>query len=184
MNAILDSFILVAVSEMGDKTQLLALVLAARFKKPWAIMAGILVATLFNHALAAFFGGWLSAHISPEATRWIIGLAFLGFAAWMLIPDKADEATEANRFGPFLTTVFLFFLAEMGDKTQLATVALGAKFAMPIVVTMSTTAAMLLTDGLAIFFGERLMKRVPMHWIRYVACALFGIFGIVVLLGH
>jgi putative Ca2+/H+ antiporter (TMEM165/GDT1 family) len=178
----LHSFLLVAASEMGDKTQLLALVLASRFRKPWTIMAGILVATILNHGLASWAGGWVSTLVSETLLRWILSGTFFAFALWILIPDKDEELKESNRFGPFLTTVVAFFLAEMGDKTQLATLALGARFASPFAVTLGTTAGMLLADGLAVFFGEKLTSKLSMKWVRLFASILFFIFGIGILL--
>jgi len=181
MDSILQSFLLVTVSEMGDKTQLLALVLAARFRKPWTIMAGILVATLLNHGLAAWLGGTMAALVDPKTLRWILALTFFAFAAWILIPDKDEGTTHAGRNGAFLTTLVAFFLAEMGDKTQLATVALGARFDNLTAVTLGTTAGMLAADGLVVFFGEPLTKKIPMYWIRFVACVLFVLFGVAIL---
>jgi putative Ca2+/H+ antiporter (TMEM165/GDT1 family) len=178
MIVIAQCFALIFASEMGDKTQLLALVLAARFRKPWTTMSGILVATILNHALASWAGGWLSTLASPATLRWILALIFFVFAAWILIPDKDDESTgEKSTRGAFLTTVITFFLAEMGDKTQLVTVALGARFNDPVAVTIGTTLGMLGADGLAVFFGERLTKVVPMKWIRAGTAVLFALFG-------
>lgn len=183
MDAILQSFLLVFASEIGDKTQLLALVLVSRFHKPWTIMAGILVATILNHALAAFSGNWIAAHINHEILRWVLGIIFFVFAAWILIPDKDNETSGNQRFGAFLTTLITFFLAEMGDKTQLATIALGAKFASIAAVTFGTTLGMLAADGLAVFFGEKLTKNIPLKNIRITACVLFILFGISIIFG-
>jgi putative Ca2+/H+ antiporter (TMEM165/GDT1 family) len=182
MNAILQSFALVFASEMGDKTQLLALILASRFRKPWTIMAGILCATLLNHGLASYVGGYMSETVSPRTLAWVLAIIFFVFAAWILIPDKDDGLKVEPRFGAFLTTLVTFFLAEMGDKTQLATVALGARFNAPVVVTIGTTLGMLGADGLAVFLGEKITKVVPMNYIRYFASALFFIFGLYILL--
>lgn len=182
MEAILNSFLLVFVSEMGDKTQLLALVLAARFKKPWPIMAGILVATLLNHALASYAGAFITHYLSAEILRWILAATFIGFGLWILVPDKEEEFKNSNTWGPFLTTTVAFFFAEMGDKTQLATVALGAKYAAPLLVTLGTTVGMLGADGLAVFFGHKFTDRVPMLWVHRIASALFIIFGLGILL--
>lgn len=184
MEAALNSFLLVFASEMGDKTQLLALVLASRFKKPWTIMAGILAATLLNHALASWAGGWLSSFFSAQILAWILAATFLAFAVWILIPDKDEELKEAGKFGAFLTTVVAFFMAEMGDKTQLATVALGAKYASPIIVTAGTTVGMLASDGLAVFFGHKLTERISMKWVRRTASFLFAAFGLAILFGR
>lgn len=184
MEALLQSFGLVLASEMGDKTQLLALVLALRFKKPWVVMAGILVATLLNHGLATAVGGWLGSMVPENTLRIGLAVIFFAFAAWILVPDKIDddEAEAKTGTSAFMTTTILFFLAEMGDKTQLATVALGAKFQMPIAVTAGTTLGMLAADGLAVVFGERLTKIVPMKTIRIVSCLLFALFGVGILL--
>ena len=181
MQALLQSFFLVLASEMGDKTQLLALVLAARYRKPWTVMAGILVATLLNHGLASWSGKWLASLLAPERLAQVLAFTFFAFAAWILVPDKDEELKEHGRFGAFLTTTFTFFLAEMGDKTQLATDALGARFHDPWLVTLGTTLGMLVADGLAVFFGENLTKRISMQWIRRLAAALFALFGVLVL---
>jgi putative Ca2+/H+ antiporter (TMEM165/GDT1 family) len=177
MEVLLNCFILVFAGEMGDKTQLLALVLAARFRKPWTIMAGVLVATMLNHALAAWGGQALASFVGPETLRWGLAVLFFLFAAWILIPDKEDEPKEVGHFGAFLTTVIAFFVAEMGDKTQLATIALGARYSNVLLVTAGTTLGMLASNALAIFLGERLLKRVPMQWIRRGASVLFVLFG-------
>lgn len=183
METLVQSFLLVVASEMGDKTQLLALVLASRYRKPWTIMAGILVATLLNHGLAAWMGGWISSFVSPDVLRWTLAATFFGFALWLLVPDKDDGMPSEQRFGPFITTTIVFFLAEMGDKTQLATVALGAKFNSTLLVTLGTTAGMLVADGIAVFFGDKLTERIPMKWVRRFACFLFVLFGIGILVG-
>lgn len=183
MEAIFNSFLLVFVSEMGDKTQLLALILAARFRKPWPIMAGIFVATILNHALASYLGSFVTYYISKEILKWILALTFIGFGLWILVPDKDEEFKDKHKWGPFLTTTVAFFFAEMGDKTQLATVALGAKFAAPLLVTAGTTLGMLGADGLAVFFGDKLTKRISMRWIHRAASALFIFFGIGIILG-
>ena len=177
MSTLLSAFLLVFVSEMGDKTQLLALVLAARFKKPWPIMTGILVAALLNHALASYVGATIAAYVSQQALKWILALTFVGFGLWILKPDKEEDLSYRKKWGPFVTTTVAFFFAEMGDKTQLATVALGAKFAEPFLVTLGTTLGMLGADGLAVFFGHRFSQRVPMGLVRKVASLLFILFG-------
>jgi len=185
MQAILQSFALVFASEMGDKTQLLALVLALRYKKPLVVMAGILVATLLNHGLASLAGGWIGIQFSEQTLRLALAIIFFGFALWILVPDKLDDEEEGktrNQANAFLTTVVLFFLAEMGDKTQLATLALGATFQMPWAVTFGTTLGMLAADGLAVVFGERLTKVVPMKAIRIFSALLFAGFGLGILL--
>ncbi len=175
--AVLSSFLLVAVSEMGDKTQLLAFALAAKFKKPWPVMGGILAATLLNHALASWAGEWVSGVVRPDILAYVLAASFVGFGIWTLFPDSLDDADKKHRFGPFLTTTVLFFLAEMGDKTQLATVALGARFQSAVMVTVGTTLGMLATDGLAVFLGEKLAGHPAMKWIRYAAAALFFLFA-------
>lgn len=177
LEAVSSSFFLVAVSEMGDKTQLLAFSLAARFKKPWPIMAGILAATLLNHALASWAGEWVAGTVRADILAYVLGASFIGFGIWTLFPDTLESSDRPHRFGPFLTTCVLFFLAEMGDKTQLATVALGARFASAAAVTAGTTLGMMVTDGLAVFAGEKMAEKVPMHWVRRAAAALFFIFG-------
>lgn len=177
MEAILSSFLLVAASEMGDKTQLLAFSLASRYRRPWVVLGGILTATILNHALASAAGAWVSAHVPP---RWMAGglaATFIGFGLWTLKPDELDDAPSTGRFGPFLTTTFLFFLAEMADKTQLATVALAARYRSVLLVTTGTTLGMLASDGLAVFLGERLAARVQMRSIRVAAASLFFVFG-------
>lgn len=183
MEAVLNSFLLVFVSEMGDKTQLLALVLAARFRKPWPIMAGILFATLLNHALASFAGSLATHYVSPNILKWALGISFVGFGLWILIPDKDEGLKDKHKWGPFLTTVVAFFFAEMGDKTQLATAALGAKYASPFFVTFGTTLGMLVADGLVVIFGHRFTDRVPMILVHRIASGLFILFGIAIVLG-
>ena len=182
METLLSSFALVAASEMGDKTQLLAFSLSARFKRPVPILAGIFVATVLNHSLAAAAGSWVAALVSPELLRIFLALAFFAFALWTLKPDSLDDRPSESRWGAFATTTILFFLAEMGDKTQLATVALGARFASPMLVTFGTTLGMMAADGLAVFAGHRLAERLPMQWIRRAAALLFLLFGVGVLL--
>ncbi len=183
MEALLNSFLLVFVSEMGDKTQLLALVLSARFRKPVPIMFGILVATILNHALASYVGSFVTQFISPDVLKFLLAATFIGFGIWMLVPDKDDGFNQNQRWGPFLTTTVAFFFAEMGDKTQLATVALGAKFAAPLLVTVGTTLGMLGADGLAVFFGHKFTNKVPMKLVHRIASALFILFGIGILFG-
>jgi Ca2+/H+ antiporter, TMEM165/GDT1 family len=176
--AVFSSFTLVAASEMGDKTQLLAFSLASRFRRPWTIMVGILVATLANHALASSVGVWISARIPPRVMAGILAATFIGFGLWTLRPDTLDENEKPSRFGPLLTTAVLFFLAEMGDKTQFATVALGARFHNAATVTLGTTLGMMASDGLAVFLGDRLATKVQRRWLRVVAACLFFLFGI------
>ena len=183
METLLSSFALVAVSEMGDKTQLLAFSLAARFKRPVPILAGILVATLLNHGLAAALGSYVAGLVSPDTLRIALAIIFFAFALWTLKPDEHEDKPEDSRWGAFVTTTVLFFLAEMGDKTQLATVALGARFGDLFMVTAGTTLGMMAADGLAVFAGHRLAERLPMQWIRRAAALLFFIFGVLILLG-
>ena len=177
MEAIVSSFLLVAVSEMGDKTQLLAFSLATKYRRPWVVMSGILAATLLNHALASTVGTWVSAHVPPRVMAGILAATFIAFGLWTLRPDTLEENAKPDRFGPLLTTTILFFLAEMGDKTQLATIALAARFHSVLLVTTGTTLGMLASDGLAVFLGERLAERAPMRWIRVGAACLFFAFG-------
>lgn len=172
------SFLLVALSEMGDKTQLLAFSLAAKYKKPLPIMAGILVATILNHGLASWGGAWVSSAFPSTWVALFLGVTFIVFGLWTLKPDTADEVDEKPKFGPFVTTTFLFFMAEMGDKTQLATVALGAQFQTAWMVTMGTTLGMMVTDGLAVVAGDRLSHRINMKYMRWSAASLFVIFGL------
>jgi len=175
----------VALAEIGDKTQLLAFLLAARFKKPLPIILGILVATLVNHGLAGALGAWITAMLSPEVLRWVLGASFLGMAAWTLIPDKIEdeEAQVAQRFGVFGATLITFFLAEMGDKTQVATVALAAHYAEPLMVVIGTTLGMLIADVPAVFVGDKLATRIPMKLVHGVAAALFAVLGVATLMG-
>jgi putative Ca2+/H+ antiporter (TMEM165/GDT1 family) len=176
--AVFSSFTLVAASEMGDKTQLLAFSLASRFRRPWTVMAGILLATLANHALASSVGVWISAYIPARVMAGILAATFIAFGLWTLRPDTLDEDEKPSRFGPLLTTAVLFFLAEMGDKTQFATIALGARFHSAVTVTLGTTLGMLATDGLAVFLGDKLATKVQGRWLRVVAACLFFLFGI------
>lgn len=180
MEAIIQSFFLILAAEMGDKTQLLALMLALRFGRPWTIMAGILVATLANHALAAWLGGKVAATMSSDTFNFVLAGIFVAFAAWILIPDKEEELKTSGAYGAFFTTVVAFFLAEMGDKTQLATAALGANFKNVLTVTVGTTLGMLAADGLAVFFCKQLNSIVSMKWIRIASSLVFLAFGIAI----
>ena len=184
MEALLISTGVVALAEIGDKTQLLAFVLAARFTKPLPIIAGILCATLVNHGLAGALGAWITATVSPEVMRWVLGLSFIGMAAWTLIPDKIeDEETQvARHLGVFGATLVTFFLAEMGDKTQIATVALAAHYGAPLLVVIGTTLGMLLADVPAVFIGNQFAARLPMKLIHSVAAAIFAVMGLLTLL--
>ena len=183
MEALFVSALVVAIAEIGDKTQLLAIILATRFKKPVPIILGILVATLANHALAATAGYWVSDLLSGKAFQWAIALSFIAMAAWALIPDKADDedGSNAGRYGVFLTTTIAFFLVEMGDKTQIATVALGAKFHSIVWVAAGTTLGMMLANIPAVYLGEAATKIVPLKYVRIGAAVIFlglGLWGI------
>jgi len=172
----------VALAEIGDKTQLLALLLAARFRAPWAITFGILFATAANHALAGVVGVWLVGFLGADTLRWILGGSFLLMAAWTLIPDQAPrQKTERPRYGVFLTTAVAFFLVEMGDKTQVATVALAAQFQSLVSVVLGTTLGMLLANVPVVFAGDALMRRVPFKVVRIAAAVSFAVLGVYVL---
>jgi putative Ca2+/H+ antiporter (TMEM165/GDT1 family) len=185
MESFLVSAGVVALAEIGDKTQLLAFILAARFKKPAPIILGILFATIVNHGLAGALGAWITASISPEVLRWVLGLSFIGMAAWTMIPDKIEEEESqiAKKFGVFGATLITFFLAEMGDKTQIATVAMAAHYAAPLMVVMGTTLGMLIADVPAVFAGEKLAAKIPMKLVHSIAAAIFAALGIATLLG-
>ena len=175
----------VALAEIGDKTQLLAFLLATRFKKPVPIIAGILVATILNHALAGALGAWITAVLSPEVLRWILGLSFLGMAVWTMIPDKIEEEEMqvARKFGVFGATLITFFLAEMGDKTQIATVAMAAHYPDPVLVVIGTTLGMLIADVPAVFIGDWFAARIPMKLVHGIAAAMFAVMGLATLFG-
>lgn len=182
IDAFLVSTGIVALAEMGDKTQLLALLLAARFRKPWPIVAGIFVATVANHALAGAAGAWVTTVLGPDVLRWVLGVSFIAMAAWMLIPDKADDlaTNDAPRFGVFGTTVVVFFLAEMGDKTQIATVMLAARYN-PYWVVVGSTLGMMLANAPAVWFGEKITRLVPMRVVHVVSALVFVVLGVVAL---
>ena len=184
MEAFLISTGIVALAEIGDKTQLLAFILAAKYRKPAPIILGILVATLANHAGAAALGAWLPALMSPEILRWLLGLSFIGMALWTLVPDKLDkdDATFA-RTGVFVTTLIAFFLAEMGDKTQVATVALAAQYHAFFAVLAGTTLGMMLANVPAVLLGKRIAHHMPVRLVRTIAAAIFAMLGIATLLG-
>lgn len=185
MEAFLVSTGIVALAEMGDKTQLLSLVLAARFRKPWPIVWGILVATLANHALAGGLGAWVTSLMGPTVLRWVLGVSFLAMAAWMLVPDKLDDddADVTPKFGVFGTTVIAFFLAEMGDKTQIATVMLAAEYQSWVWVVAGTTLGMMLANAPVVWFGERITRLVPLTWVHRISAVVFVVLGLLVLLG-
>ncbi|MEC5218618.1 putative Ca2+/H+ antiporter (TMEM165/GDT1 family) [Actimicrobium sp. GrIS 1.19] len=184
MEAFLVSTGVVALAEIGDKTQLLAFLLAAKFRKPLPIVCGILVATVANHTFAAAIGTWLTTLAGPDVMRWVIGLAFLGMAGWTLIPDKLDEGdAKLAKYGVFVTTVIAFFLAEMGDKTQIATVALAARYHALFAVVAGTTLGMMLANVPAVYLGDRIAHRVPIRLVHGIAAAIFAVLGIATLLG-
>ena len=183
VEAFLVSTGIVALGDMGDKTQLLAVLLAAKFRRPVPIILGILVATLANHAAAGWLGGWIAGLMGPTVLRWVIGGGFLAMAVWMLVPDQLDDETEggAQRFGVFGTTVIAFFLAEMGDKTQIATVALAARYPSLLAVVAGTTLGMMLANVPAVFLGDKIAKKVSMQLVHGIAAAIFAILGLLTL---
>ena len=169
---------------MGDKTQLLAFILAARFKKPLPIITGIFCATVVNHGLAGALGAWITSVVSPDALRWVLGLSFIGMAIWTMIPDKIeDEETKiAGQLGVFGATLVTFFLAEMGDKTQIATIAMAAHYSTPVLVVIGTTLGMLIADVPAVFVGDKFAAKIPMNLVHGVAAAMFAAMGLMTLL--
>jgi len=184
VEAFLISTGIVTLAEIGDKTQLLSFILAAKFRRPWPICMGILVATLFNHALAGALGTWITALLGPEALRWLLGLSFIAMAAWMLKPDRFDEddATMAKA-GVFITTLIAFFLAEMGDKTQVATVALAAQYQAFTAVVLGTTFGMMIANVPAVIFGEKIAHRMPVKLVHRIAAVIFALLGVATLTG-
>ena len=184
MEAFITSTLLVALAEMGDKTQLLSFILAARLRRPAAIIAGIFVATIANHALAGWVGAWIATFFSPETLRWMVGVAFIAFGLWTLKPDELgeDEAPKAGHASAFMTTLIAFFLAEMGDKTQFATIALAARFDSLLWVVVGTTLGMMAANVPAVLIGEKLAHKLPLKAIRWTAAAVFAVTGIVTLL--
>lgn len=184
MEALYISTGVVALAEMGDKTQLLAFILAARFKKPVPIILGILCATLVNHGLAGALGAWITSVISPDTMRWVLGLSFIGMAIWTLIPDKIEEEETqvAQKMGVFGATLVTFFLAEMGDKTQIATVALAAHYGAPLMVVIGTTLGMLIADVPAVFVGNKFAEKIPMKLVHTIAAGIFAVMGLLTLL--
>lgn len=181
MEAFLTSTSIVAVAEMGDKTQLLSFVLAARFRKPWPVVLGILLATLANHFLAGAIGAWLASLVSPATLKWIVAISFFAFGLWALKPDELGEDPAMPSAGVFLTTLVAFFLVEMGDKTQLATVALAARYDSLVAVVLGTTLGMMIANAPAVWVGETLAHRVNMTYMRWVAAALFVVLGVLTL---
>lgn len=185
MQAFLISTGVVALAEIGDKTQLLAFVLAARFRRPWPIITGIVCATLLNHGLAGALGAWITSMVQPSTLRWVLGASFIAMAAWILIPDKIDEeeVSSASRLGVFGTTLIAFFLAEMGDKTQVATVALAANYAEVTSVVLGTTLGMVIANVPAVLLARKFVERVPMRLVHTVAAVIFLILGVLTLSG-
>jgi Ca2+/H+ antiporter, TMEM165/GDT1 family len=183
VEAFITSTLLVAIAEIGDKTQLLSFILAARFpNQPLPIIAGIFVATVANHFMAAGLGQWIASLLSPGVLRWILAGSFFVFAIWALVPDKLDDVDPAaKKTGVFFTTVLLFFMAEMGDKTQLATVALAAQYQNLIAVVLGTTLGMMAANVPAVLIGDALIKKLPLHIIRYIAAGLFALVGVLIL---
>ena len=185
MEAFLVSTGIVALAEMGDKTQLLSLVLAARFRKPWPIVWGILVATLANHGLAGTVGSWVTTQLGAEALRWVLGGSFLAMAVWILVPDKFDDAAEKThpRMGIFATTVVAFFIAEMGDKTQVATVMLAAQFQSWFWVVAGTTLGMMLANAPVVWLGEAITRKISLSWVHRISAVVFAVLGALALWG-
>lgn len=186
LSALVLSTGVVALAEMGDKTQLLSLMLAARYpKQALAIIAGIFIATIANHACAALLGHWLTTFLSPDLLKWILGLSFLGIGLWLLVPDHIDDTAGSKvadrAFQVFILTVGLFFLAEMGDKTQIATIALGAKYSDVVSVTIGTTLGMMLANAPAVWIGQKFTKRMPIKWVHAVAAVTFIAIGVATL---
>lgn len=182
MEAFFISTGLVALAEIGDKTQLLALLLAARYRQPWPIVWGILVATVANHALAGWLGLLIAQWLTEDLLRWVLGVGFLAMAAWMLIPDKLDEQPDTQgRWGVFGTTCLLFFVAEMGDKTQIATVALAAQFNAWLAVVLGTTLGMMIANAPAVWLGDRMAHRLPVRAIHIGAALMLAMLGLWVL---
>ncbi len=184
MESILVSTGIVALAEMGDKTQLLAFILATRFKRPLPIILGILLATLFNHGLAGAFGVWVTTVITPDELRWVLGLSFIAMALWMLIPDKLEDedARIAGKLGVFGATFITFFLAEMGDKTQVATIALAAHYAAPVMVVAGTTLGMMIANVPAVFLGNGFADKIPMRLVQAIAAGIFAVMGVLALM--
>jgi len=182
--AFLVSTLVVAIAEIGDKTQLLSLVLAARFRKPLPIIAGIFFATLANHALAALLGEWVRAQFHPDTLRWVLGLSLLAIAGWALKPDKIDaEVKQVGRYGVFLLTFVVFFIAEIGDKTQIATVVLAAQYQALVAVVLGTTLGMMIANVPAVLLGSAMAHRIPLRAVRICAALLFAVLGALALAG-
>ncbi len=188
MYEFLISTAIVALAEMGDKTQLLALLLAARFRKPVPILIAILLATIINHGVSAVIGQWITTVLSPEILLWIVSIGFIAMAAWMLVPDQLDDESENinkwQKYGVFGATFVLFFLAEIGDKTQIATVALAARFGSIFWVTAGTTLGMMLANAPAVFIGNKLADKLPISLIHKIGAAIFFLLGVGALVQH
>lgn len=183
MEAFLVSTGIVALAEMGDKTQLLSLLLAAKFRRPVPIILGILVATLLNHAFAGAIGSWITALVGNDALRWILGLSFLAMAGWMLVPDKLDDVdAKPVKFGVFGATLLAFFLAEMGDKTQIATIALAAKYSAFAAVVAGTTLGMMIANVPAVLLGGKITQAISLKLVHAIAAAIFAVLGVLTLL--
>jgi putative Ca2+/H+ antiporter (TMEM165/GDT1 family) len=184
VEAFLVSTGIVALAEIGDKTQLLAFILAAKFRRPLPIILGIFVATVANHAFAGALGAWITSLASPEIMRWVLGVSFIAMALWTLVPDKFDEdEARLARFGVFGTTLIAFFLAEMGDKTQIATVALAAQYHAIVAVVAGTTLGMMIANVPAVLLGDRIAEKMPVKLVHWIAAAIFAVLGIATLLG-
>lgn len=184
MEALLVSTSIVALAEIGDKTQLLAFILAAKFRKPVPIILGILAATLANHAFAGALGSWLTTVMPPQTLRWVLGISFIGMALWTLIPDKFEESdAKLAPLGVFGTTLVAFFLAEMGDKTQVATIALAAQYQSLVAVVLGTTLGMMIANVPAVLLGDRIAHRMPVRLVHIIAALIFAVLGIATLLG-
>lgn len=182
MEALFTSITAVAIAEIGDKTQLLALLLACKFRKPLPIIAGIIIATLLNHAAAAWFGSLVQQWFNPEVLRWLIGISFIAMALWVLVPDKLDEEdSKLLKYGPFLASLILFFIAEIGDKTQVATVILAAKYDSMLMVITGTTIGMCLANVPVVLLGKLGVEKLPMSLIHRVTAILFLALGITTL---
>ena len=184
MEAFLVSTGIVALAEIGDKTQLLAFLLAAKFRRPWPIIAGILLATVLNHGFAGALGTWITTLVEPGTLRWVLGLSFIAMAIWILVPDKIDaEEDSLARYGVFGTTLIAFFLAEMGDKTQIATVALAAQYHAFFSVVIGTTLGMMIANVPAVLLGDRIAHKLPVRLVHTVAASIFAVLGVMTLLG-
>ena len=184
MEAFLVSTGIVALAEIGDKTQLLAFILAAKFRKPLPIIVGILVATIANHGFAGALGSWITSLVGPETLRWVLGISFIAMAVWTLIPDQFDEDdAKLSRYGVFGTTLLAFFLAEMGDKTQIATIALAAQYHTFFSVVAGTTLGMMIANVPAVLLGDRIANRMPVRLVHGFAAAIFAVLGVATLLG-